>query len=242
MPSIPCYTCNTEILTYEEGEAAPSFVVLAPGAPVPGGNHVVHVCPQQIPYVAQRRPSDSLDWTDEQERAAVSETLPKWKLLPDDEIFCMRWYNPGWGRPEVPSGPFTVQVRRNGVDLKYATQGADFDEVTFTAAEAAEIVARLGFEPWPGLAADIEAEKAAAAAAVDERRRRLQSANASAKVWADALAEVESAIEQATAAVEADPKDGAAGMVLHAARVDFEQIKVKAAEAAATAAAIAREK
>lgn len=242
MPAVTCYTCDTEILTYEEGEAAPSFVVLAPGAPVPGGNHVVHVCPQQVPYVAQRRPSDSLDWTDEQEQAAVKETLPKWKLLPDDEIFCMRWYNPGWGRPEVPSGPFTVQVRRAGTDLKYATQGADFDEVTFSAADAMKIVSKLGFEPWPGLAEDVEAEKAAIAGKAAEKRRRLGSAKATAKVWADALVEVETAIEEATAAVEADPEDGNAGMVLHAAKVDREQIAQKAAEAAATAAAIAREK
>lgn len=242
MPSIPCYTCQSEVVTYEDGKAPPSFVILAPGAPIPGGNHVVHVCPQQIPYVAQRRPQDSLDWDDDLERAAVRETLPDWQLADDDEIFCMRWYNPGWGRPEVKSGPFTVQVRRAGVDLKYAVQGQDFDEVTFTAAEAVETCGRLGVDPWPGLLTDLALEEEALARAAADKKRRLGDAKAEAKVWADALTEAEAAVEAARAAVDADPDDKNAGMVLHAAKVDVEQIRPKAEQAASTAAAIGREK
>jgi hypothetical protein len=115
MEPINCYTCGAVILTYELGQTVPSYVVVAPGAPVPGGNHVVHICPQQPTYELQRRPSAVLDWTDEQERAAVRRSFPQWKLHDSDVIFCMTWYDPGWRLGAAPSAAQAVEVYNQAV-------------------------------------------------------------------------------------------------------------------------------
>jgi len=208
MATINCHTCGVEILTYELGDSVPTHVIVAPGAPVPGGNHVVHVCPQQVPYVAQRRPSDVLDWTDEQERAAVAAALPNWELLDDDVIFCMSWFNPGAGRSEVAPAPLTVQVRRAGTDLKYAEQGVHFDEAAFTAVETAALLEQLDLPSWHGLCADLEREELAAAAEAEVRQRRAQAATESAASWRQALVEAQAEVEHTAAHAEADPDDG----------------------------------
>lgn len=240
MPSITCFICEAEIVAYEEGDAAPAFVVVPEGAAIPAGDHVVHVCPLQAPYT-QKRPQDTLDWTDEQERAAVKETLPNWDLRPDDQIFCLRWFRPGWGRPEVKTGPFTVQVRRNGVDLKYAEQGVDFDEATFTAAEAMAIAGRLGIEPWPGLLDDLAEEESAGDRAAEDLKVRINSAKATVEMWSAQMRVGVKAVDAATAALRDAPDDGHARLVLQSAKSDLDQATAKFATAEATVKALVAE-
>jgi len=233
MATVNCHTCDAEILTYELGDSVPTYVIVAPGAPVPGGNHVVHVCPQQIPYVAQRRPSDVLDWTDDQERAAVRAALPGWELHEADTIFCMRWYNPGAGRSDVPTAPLTVQVRRAGIDLKYAEPDLDYAEASFTAAEALSLLEQLGLEPWDGLTIDLEREEAAVFAEAEAKQRRARAATESAASWRRALAEAQAEVEHTTAHAEADLDNGDA----RAAAVNAEVMVGHIAESLARAEA-----
>lgn len=207
MATINCHTCNAELLSYEPGQVVPSHVIVAPGAPVPGGNHVVHICPKQVPYVAQRRPSDVLDWTDDQERAAVAAALPNWQLRDGDVIFCMTWYAPGAGRSDVASAPLTVQVRRAGTDLKYAEQGVDFDEAAFTAAETVTLLEQLEIEPWDGLQTDLDVEARAAAAEQASRRWRAQVTAEASAVWAQALLDAKADAERAIEHAQQHPDD-----------------------------------
>lgn len=126
------YTCGACDETFHEAPAGEqvSVAVIAIGDPVPsGGAFVIHVCPNLQPKAAMIRPRGVLDWSDEMERAAVKAVLPDWALAPDDQIVVMQWRDPGLGRPDATSAPLTVQVRRNGADLKYAVRGEEWDEV-----------------------------------------------------------------------------------------------------------------
>lgn len=213
MPTVNCPACAAEILTYEEGTAPQTIAIIPEGEDVPGGDHVVHICPKLPPYAQAKRTSDALDWTDLQERAMVSAALPDWKLAKDDEIVCMRWYTPGAGRAKTAAGsaPLTVQVRRAGVDLKYA--GPDeLAEASFGAAAAIAIIDQAGIvlteEDRAAFQSDLEAEQRAALAAEEAKVRLANSTAEAAAVWAQALTE---ARDEAAAALEhakEHPDDG----------------------------------
>lgn len=236
MATINCPTCHAEIITYEPGQSVQTYVIVAPGAPVPGGNHVVHICPQQTPYVAQRRPSDVLDWTDDQERAAVQAALPNWELRASDVIFCMTWFTPGAGRSDVAPAPLTVQVRREGTDLKYAEPGADFAEAAFTAAETVELLEHLGIDPWDGLQADLDADAEAAAAAEAAARWRAQVTAEAAAVWAQALVDANDQAASAAKHAEQHPDDGDIQAAAATARSSIALVAEAAAQAESEAA------
>jgi hypothetical protein len=207
MPEVNCYTCDAVILTYESGKPVPSYVVVAPGAVVPGGNHVVHTCPEQPVYVLQARPTAVLDWSDEVEVAAVAAALPEWESADSDQIVCMSWYDPGYRFDAAPSAPLTVQVRRNGVELGSAVKGVDFDEVSLTASAAAALADQIGADRWPRLLVDLESEvadeEAEAAEAETARRLFAEAVAVYAQAADEARAEADHAIEHA----DADPDD-----------------------------------
>lgn len=207
MPAVNCYTCDAEVLTYEDGKPIPSYVIVAPGAVVPGGNHVVHTCPEQPFYVVQTRRSAELDWSPELEAAAVHAALPGWELADSDQIVCMSWYDPGYRFGAAPSAPLTVQVRRNGVELGAAVKGADFDEVSLGATAAAALADRIGADRWPRLLVDMEAEvvdEQAEAAEVETASRVAAEAVA---VYVQAAAEAQAEADHAVEHADADPDD-----------------------------------
>lgn len=240
MEPINCYTCGAVILTYELGQSVPSYVVVAPGAPVPGGNHVVHICPQQPTYELQRRPSAVLDWTDEQERAAVRKAFPQWKLRDSDVIFCMFWYDPGWRLGAAPSAPLTVQVRRAGVELGDASvRGIEYDDLSYDATAALVFVQALGIEPWDGLQGDLDKEAAAPAIAETERQLRAAAAAQAVEVYTQAVAEAEEEAAAAEAHAQEHPDDEHLQDIANIARSSVWLVKDQADRAAATADALA---
>jgi hypothetical protein len=140
------YTCGTCDEMFHEAPAGTqvSVAVIAAGDPVPsGGAFVVHVCPNLQSTAPMVRPRGVLDWSDEMERAAVKAVLPNWPLAPSDQIVVMQWRDPGLGRPDATSAPLTVQVRREGADLKHAVRGEDWDEVELNEDEAVELHAAV---------------------------------------------------------------------------------------------------
>lgn len=239
MEPINCYTCGAEILTYEPGRPAPTYVVVAPGAIIPCGNHVVHICPQQPPYELQRRPTAVLDWTDDQERAAVRAALPQWTLSNSDVIFCMTWYDPGWRHGAAPSAPLTVQVRRAGVELGEASvRGTDFDEISYAASDALELLQTLDIEPWARLQDDLDKEAAAPALAESERQLRASAAAQTVKMYRQAVADAEEEAAAAEAHALQHPEDEHLQDVANIARSSVGLVKDQADRAAAEADAL----
>lgn len=249
MPTITCPVCDSAFLTYDEGTAAPTYAIVSEGATPPAGVAVVHTCPNLPPVTLQPRASAGLDWTDEQERAAVAAALSDWELAADDEIVCMRWYTPGTGREETAavSAPLTVQVRRAGVDLKYAGPD-DMADVSFGAAAAIALIDQLGIELPKELAdayqADLVAEEQAAIAAQELLVRKASSSAEAAAVWEQALAEARQEAEAAAAHAKEHPDNGDLQILAAAAQTAADQLVEKAAatraeadEAAAAAAA-----
>lgn len=223
-----CHTCGAVIAEWGPEDQPRGYVIVAPGETPPSGNYIVHVCPEQPPYTPPKtRPRTVLDWTDEQERLAVQATLPGWSLGNDDVIFCMSWYDPGYRFDAAPSAPFTVQVRRQGVDLAFAKKGIHFDEVSLTASEALAVVESIGIEPWAQLLIDLQDEQGAEDSSAERLAQQKRSAEDTAKVYARAAKE---AAEEAKHAAE------------HAdAHSDDEQLQQVAALAKKTAAAMTQQ-
>lgn len=247
MPALTCPVCNEDFATYDEDATAPTYTIVAEGSPVPGGITIVHTCPKLPPFTQQKRASAALDWTDEQERAAVVAALPGWQLRDDDEIVCMRWYTPGAGRHRVaaPSAPLTVQVRRAGVDLKYAGDD-DLAELSFDAAAAIALIDQLGIELPAELAegfqADLVAEERAAVAAQELLQRNASTTAAATAVWEQALVEANDEASAAAAHAEEHPDDADLQTLAAAAQAFARQIadkltavKLEADQAAAAA-------
>lgn len=245
MATLTCPACKTDFLTYDEGTPAPPAAIIAEGADVPEGISVVHVCAALPTMAMQKRASAALDWTDEQERSAVAAALPDWHLRADDEIVCMRWYTPGAGRHRVaaPSAPLTIQVRRAGVDLKYAGED-DVAEVSFGADAALELIDQLGIdlpaELAEAYAADQAAEERAAAAARALLERQASATAEAVTVWEQALADATREAEAAAAHAAEHPEDADLETVAIAAQAYAAQVgerlatvKIEADQAAA---------
>lgn len=249
MATITCPACQSDFLTYDDGEPVPSIAIVAEGADVPPNTTIVHVCPALPNMGQQKRASAALDWTDEQERAAVAAALSDWQLRDDDEIVCMRWYTPGAGRERVaaPSAPLTIQVRRAGVDLKYA-EPDELADVSFSAAAAIELMEHLGIELPKELAdgyqKDVADEEQAAADAQELLRKKAKSSAEAAVIWEQALAEAKAEAEAAAAHAEEHPDDGDLQTLAAAAQAAADELVVKAsamrAEADEAAAAAAQ--
>lgn len=240
MATITCPACQSDFLTYDDGEPVPSIAIVAEGADVPPNTTIVHVCPALPNMGQQKRASAALDWTDEQERAAVGAALPDWQLRDDDEIACMRWYTPGAGREKIaaPSAPLTIQVRRAGVDLKYASPD-EVADVSFNAAAAIELMEHLGIELPKELAdgyqKDVADEEQAAIAAQELLVRKASSSAEAAVVWEQALAEANQEAAAAEAHAEEHPDNGDLQILAVAARTAADQLVEKAATARAEA-------
>lgn len=154
MTAAVCGVCRETFADIKPEDPIQTVLVIAPGDPIPPGAHHLHICPQMAPAdqaPAQTPRTGDLGWDDAQRRAAIAAAMPSWEIRDDDHIFCTSWFEPGLGRGHVDSAPLTIQVRRAGVDLKYAEQGVDFAEASFGRAEAKAFVEQLGIEPWDDL-------------------------------------------------------------------------------------------
>lgn len=233
-----CHTCGATIADYD-GTEARGYVIVAPGETPPQGNYIIHVCPNQPPYrPPANRPRTVLDWTDEQERASVRAALPDWTLDQADVIFCMSWYEPGMRIGAAPTAPLTIQVRRPGTDLAFATKGEHFDEVSFTAEGAQAIAEAIGVEPWDQLTQDL-----AAAEDPDVYLAEFasQAAHDATEVWRTALAQAQAEADQAAAHAAEHPDDGDIQAIASIANDAVENISENLARAEAEHAATVAE-